>query len=615
MNDQKTPSKNSEASKEFKMSKGLAKILTDWKIVPLNDIVDYVNKTPLTLHEKDNIVKNSEHMLANIYPCQHILKNKLNVDLKKEIESISRQAAQKSNMCFHQDLMKLFRNVHDYNVRYDCGEEMGFPFSFLGFFITESFNEDKSPAYIVSEILDDSLRTEEFKDGAEIISIDGNPVKTLAMELSKLCYYTNDDCKLKEGLRMLTFRDLSQTNPPNSKQSVTVEFKPEASTSPAKKEYSLTDINLAKVPREKKINWKFYIKNVPKKNEKCEDEKSVFVLNQVFKTALGIGIVGESIKLKKEKSNPSSTADIVSINKVLSEIQKHAFVKKMVSSKTLTNVILNDIDNLKLFASCHQSYSKPFGYIKLFGFNSFGDMMHSFTIMQMFQSFPKNGLVVDLRGAVSGTISEMFKFLEFISKIPSITVFSENNVNKHVALDIGKKKDMSAQDKEITRAANAGEGHTAPIGTTYSRTNLQLYKGPIVVLTDVFSSSVSELFAALVMDHKIGTVLGVDARTNGSPGTPRYSTEIDKLMNKTQNPLPRTIKISVPLEKSYTMSPIPSGSHPKVVSIGRSIQYTGLEPEKKHLTTRRDIMSCDFDLFQHIAATYIKTDNTRYMEV
>lgn len=140
-----------------------------------------------------------------------------------------------------------------------------------------------------------------------------------------------------------------------------------------------------------------------------------------------------------------------------------------------------------------------------------------------------NGLVIDLRNNGGGSLPEAIELTGlFIKNGPVVQV--RNSLNQVQALD--------DDDAAVT------------------------YSGPLVVLTNRFSASASEIFAGAIQDYKRGVIVG---ESTYGKGTVQRMQDLGQLMNNKGNPVG---ELKYTFQKFYRVS-------------GSSTQHKGVEPDVK----------------------------------
>ena len=120
----------------------------------------------------------------------------------------------------------------------------------------------------------------------------------------------------------------------------------------------------------------------------------------------------------------------------------------------------------------------------------------------------------------------------------------------------------------------------------------QVYQGPVVLLVDAFTYSAADIFAGGFQDHEIGPILGIDTATGG--GGARVNRHEDLLQSLALNAgvrleqLPTGVTMTVAVQRST-----------RVLGFkGVAIEGVGVEPNKLHEPTKRDVLDGNPELLE-----------------
>lgn len=235
--------------------------------------------------------------------------------------------------------------------------------------------------------------------------------------------------------------------------------------------------------------------------------------------------------------------------------------------------------------------SKPgarFGYIRILQFGADGlvsstdDMVHEFQriLRDVMNQNAPDGLILDIRGNPGGDVQAAERMLQMLTAahIQPIRFHLLNSpavrkILETLRSEIGNQGGLTPEQKvRLTDAqlqlqqwiddpdASSAAGDPLTTGhplTSEDKANEigQIYRGPCVLLTDGWTYSAADVFAAGFQDHAIGPVIGVDANTGGGGANVwSHGDLLDKLPpvpDLTIEPLP---PLSRPLEERASMS-------------------------------------------------------------
>jgi hypothetical protein len=161
-----------------------------------------------------------------------------------------------------------------------------------------------------------------------------------------------------------------------------------------------------------------------------------------------------------------------------------------------------------------------------------------------------------------------------------------------------KGYDLSSWIPSIARAMETGATFSAsfPISSeaNYCNDLEQVYRGPVVLVTNALTYSAAEFFAAGFQDHRIGTILGADDATGAAGAHVKdydairkfFATARDSPLRKA---LPNQAGMTVALRRSVRV-----GLH-----AGAEVEDFGVTPDIPYRMTRDDLLKENVDLVQY----------------
>lgn len=228
--------------------------------------------------------------------------------------------------------------------------------------------------------------------------------------------------------------------------------------------------------------------------------------------------------------------------------------------------------------------------------------------------------LIDIRGNSGGQILNGEQLLQLFSAGPiSAATFQFLNTPlvRHLSRPESRQTEtVAAPEASANRFARAlelarrftpiledlsGFGLQQDTGALYSRgapitkdpnTIGQCFFGRVALITDAMSYSTADIFAAGFQDHRLGPVIGVDESTGGGGANVwNYSEDLATRTNEEGRPFP----------------PLPDGMDFSVsvrhsLRVGRFhgdlLEDFGVRPDYRYRTTRKDLLSCNSDLYQ-----------------
>jgi C-terminal processing protease CtpA/Prc len=244
--------------------------------------------------------------------------------------------------------------------------------------------------------------------------------------------------------------------------------------------------------------------------------------------------------------------------------------------------------------------SGTFGYVRLATFaprsaNITGAVRE---FVRILKTLPQNGLILDVRGNGGGFVNFGERILQTLSPRP-ITPEPFHFVTTPFTLRVAQAQgDLQPWNKPLATALATGAGFSQgfPLTSPAACNDIgQVYQGPVVLVTDAFCYSTTDIFAAGFQDHQIGFILGCHGNTGaGGANVWEYASNLQGLALQ-PNPfteLPRGIRMRVAIRRSTRIG----------AQAGVPLEDLGVEPNERYFMSRTDLLEHNADLIARAAA-------------
>ena len=251
----------------------------------------------------------------------------------------------------------------------------------------------------------------------------------------------------------------------------------------------------------------------------------------------------------------------------------------------------NDFSNESFQARVVKTTFGTFGYIRVASFHARPDAFFK-PFVEVLQSMPEEGLILDLRACEDGIIPTAEQLLQLFTPAKIEPQSFQFRMTDLIEQIISASPALHELRDTPESSAPPGEKYSRWLPLTSSeKANAvgQKYYGPVVVIVDALTYSSAEMFAAGFQDHAIGRVLGTARRTGGGGASPWHQSTIFNLSgNELFRPMPDAPTFRVAVRRCRRVRE-------------RSRQYlegVGVMPDLLYLPTRNDLLNNDAGLLE-----------------
>ena len=476
----------------------------------------------------------------------------------------TREGKLPSELVFHQRMLEIFASTRDLHTMYLLPAPFKDHVAYLPFLIEQCFervkNGRRAEKYMISRIAEQFYRSlpnggpevVAFEPGVEVLYWNGVPINR-AIELNGESQAgSNIDARFARGLDNLTIRPLETSLPPDE---IWVDVTYRSRTGQI---YSL------------KQEWLVY------KTGGGDTERLVSKSTRKKRAAIDI---------KKTKINL---------------LRKTLFAPRKVRvRKSLQGT---------LYAETRNVDGREFGYIRLFSFDvdDPDKFFEDFADVITTEKFPKEGLIIDVRGNGGGKIRAGERLLQLFSPRrikPELFEFLNTPLNLEICRLAPKRWNLEQWADSIAESVVTGATYSGgfPLNSEESCNDIgQVYYGPVILITDALSYSTTDMFAAGFQDNEIGEVLGTSDNTGaGGANVWWYQDLVNAVKGNPRSPfkpLPRGADMALAVRRSIRV-----GLH-----AGRPLEELGIVPDQRHYMTARDVLGSNDDLIKRAARILMK---------
>jgi hypothetical protein len=459
---------------------------------------------------------------------------------------------------FHSELLDIFVSLRDLHTTYTLPYVYWPKFAFLPFRV-EEYYIGEARRYLISSVSPQN-QAPGFKAGLEITHWNGSPIDFVVARNAAREGGSNPEARRARGLEALTLRSFAASLPPDEDW------------------VTLTCIDEAGEQIESRHDWKVVTRD-DLSHLLAPDPKS----NPTAVRALGVDVKTELLRrVRKALFDPPAMR-----------------VEAEVAGRSVAAPLP---ENLSLMPDVYPRFgavttpSGRFGYIRLATFappdDNVGGAVEEF--VRLLKIMPESGLILDVRGNGGGLITFGERILQTLTP-RAITPEPFHFATTAFTLQLAHSEGWLAEWREplaTALATGAGFSQGFPVTSPQSCNDLgQIYQGPVVLVTDAFCYSTTDIFAAGFQDHDIGLILGCHGNT-GAGGANVWGHELLKTLQVPDNPfvkLPGGAEMRVSARRSTRVGR----------RSGVPLEDLGVIPDERHFMTRADLLEHNVDLIVH----------------
>lgn len=527
------------------------------------------DQPPLTAEQRAQLVGQARILIENLYVHLPLKAAMHAVDPVQRLRLLAFRAGLLSDREFQAELLDIFLSLRDLHTNYSLPEPYSSRIAFLGVLV-ERFHQDGTTRWMVSKVFDHLVTDPTLVAGVELTHWNGAPLELAVWRNAQREAGSNLAARVARGLESLSLRFLGGSLPPDE---------------------DWVDLRYLAggEAHETRLPWRVF--DTVQEIVNAGTPPSGMLATPVGHV-VGVDLRTELIRrVKKQLFAPAAVREERRVSR------SSAAVPRTTADQAAAGIIATSRpDDLlaRVVSTAHGTY----GYLRLFTFHMKDGKIDDFVAevgRLLDEEFPPEGLVVDVRGNGGGFIIAAEFLLQFMTPgrvEPEPTQF----VNRPATLELcSVVEDMAGWRPSIEQAVETGAQYSAAIPLSppaVVNSVGQLYHGPVVLVTDAFCYSACDMFAAGFADHRIGTVLGVDANTGaGGANVLEHKDLVTDWVGGPLQPLPAGAAMRVALRRTLRVG----------AAAGQPVEDLGVVPDHVHDLTRADLLDGNRDLIDHAA--------------
>lgn len=523
-----------------------------------------VSVKPLTWGERHDVLDALSCVLDGVYAHLTLKRSLYGFDVVRGLEHLRLKLHTMTDLQFHRELTSLINHLRDAHTQYQGPWTMEEPVASLPFLV-ESYGPADGPIYVVSKVDRKSVPDPHFVEGVTIEYWNGIPFDRAVDLHAESETGGRPDARRARALESLTFRSL-EYGPPPDEEWVILGYR-----------------DLKGKAREVRLHWEGF------------DPKRASAASRTVGTRLrrGINPAAEAVRrAKKYRFNHSLwKAESGRVNGRSSKAGVEAAFSDFLTARTV------------------ETRNGKFGYMRIWSFDVDDDQAFLDATITLLQGLPDRGLILDLRDNPGGFIWAAERLLQLFTPHPvTPTKFAlrATRLTAAMAAAAFNQAELAPWAESLFSAEQTGEPYSShlPITSEEQCNDLgQHYGGPVVVVVDANTYSSGDLFAAGILDNRIGPVVCIGEATGAGGANVWDSEDLRAALDAGERPLPRLpagVRFTVAVRRAVRSAD----------ADGTLIEDVGVAGRPYEMT-RDDIFKQNRDLIEHCGELLAEQPLTR----
>jgi hypothetical protein len=469
---------------------------------------------------------------------------------------------------FHRSMAEIVTDLRDAHTRYIGPARVHGQVAFLPILV-ERYTEDSRDHYVVSKIFsvdNDAKRRftkQGFVEGIEVTHWNGVPIDRAVERYADRETGGRPDARKARALESLTLRSLHYALPPDEEW-VVVSFVKEDGQ-----------------PGGVRLSWRFASEGDVPRAAQAEGAAQLAYAGDPAAEAV------RRVKKMLFATDKWYQADQRRLPSLKKSVTAHKAQGNWFTGKFQDAVAARLVD----------LPAGRFGLLRLWSFDLRDDDGFIAEVIDLLGQLPREGLIIDLRGNPGGLIWAAERLLQLFTPNPiEPTRFSilATDLTRTMAAARHNRQRLAPWRRSLDSAVVNGEFYSRAIPLTPpARCNDigQVYPGAVVAVVDANTYSAGDLFAAGLVDNRIGILVSVDQATGAGGANVWYPSHVSRALAGTPEalkPLPKGITYTIAFRRAVRIGDV----------AGTGIEDLGIPGHLRRALTKRDLTERNVDLFE-----------------
>jgi C-terminal processing protease CtpA/Prc len=517
----------------------------------------------LTLDERLTLIDQAMLMLQEVYAHLPLKRALHAIDPVQRLQLLRLRQDALDERGFQSEILDIFNSLRDLHTNYTLPRRYWPKFAFLPFRVEEYYDEDRNRKYLVSWVSPQNTEPK-LKPGVEITHWNGSPIDIAVARNAAREGGSNPEARRARGLEALTLRWFGASLPPDEDW-ITLTYKSGTKTVESRHEWQVV----------------------------TQEQLPALLGSGMGATGAARASIGLDIK----------TEMLRRIRKVLFDppaVRAEAEAsERRVRGDAAPRADVSTMPDVYPRWGTVSTPSGDFGYIRLVTFappdgNVDGAVAE---FVRILRTLPNRGLILDVRGNGGGYINFGERLLQTLTP-RAITPEPFHFVTTAFTLKLTESVEWLREwAGPLATALSTGAGFSQgfPLTDPHDCNTIgQVYQGPVVLITDAFCYSTTDIFTAGFQDHEIGTILGCHSNTGAGGANVWDHAELLQQLEVSPNPftaLPGEAGMRVAARRSTRVG----------TRSGVPLEDLGVVPDERYYMTRADLLEHNVDLITRAA--------------
>ena len=523
----------------------------------------------LEQHERRAIVEQALTLLEDVYVHLPLKRAMHATDPVQSLKLLRRRLSLITERQFQNETIRIFKNLRDLHTNYILPAPYHQHVAYLPFLMEEFYGDGGERHYVVSRLIA-GFAHDTFWPGVEITYWSGVPIEQAVAINADREAGSNEAARHARGLDDMTVRPMAMSLPPAA-------------------EWVLVGYRSNGQDLEIRLPWRV-LRLDPFGEEKLGHDGD----DGSLATAMGLDLNGEiTNQARKALFAPHS----VEQSERAVEVRAEGSASKDWKVFIAVNSLFPDTFQFSTVTSGHRSA----GYLRIRTFSAPSPPNFIEEVIRILKLLPQERLIIDVRGNGGGIIMNGERMLQLFSpgRVEAERLHFINSeltlmISNSDAWDGFAKQWAPSIDLSVVTGAMYSQGF--PIEDP-DKTNAigRRYHGNVILITDARCYSTTDIFAAGFQDNSLGTALGVDGNT-GAGGANVFTHDVLRfVLSGEDSPfqvLPKGASMRVAIRRTTRVG----------ANAGLPLEDLGVQPDRVHRLTRKDVMEGNSDLIESAMA-------------